>query len=243
MPENQTVIGVQREFFGILEEFFRHATGSTVTEFGTIDTFGDRIRASAPSLAARAPDAYDFASKSLAQFYEKNQLTLFTEAKRIAGLKLVLGGTSRFGQSQLSSVRKMLLYADTILIPDPVLPWLEVARSEERFRRIWLLQTAFTLLHLKPLIDADLPYPAVVLFPSYEKSLEDRDLVTQRGIRRLAAGILSSCLGKELGDGEELERYVVGNQAVFMNLVENHNLYIAPGGEVGQPLSVALPMY
>jgi hypothetical protein len=46
-------------------------------------------------------------------------------------MKLVLGGSSRFLESQLNAVRQLLLYADTVLIPDPILPWIEVDRSEE----------------------------------------------------------------------------------------------------------------
>ena len=243
MSKQETAIKDQREFFGILAEFFLRATGCAATDFATIDTFGDKIKANAPLLARRAPNAYAFASESLAAFYREHELDLFDEARRIEGLKLVLGGSSRFGQSQLDAVRKMLLYADTILIPDPILPWMEVARGEERFRIIWLLQTAFTLLHLKPLVDTDLPYPPIVLFPSYEKSLEQRDDATQSGIRQLAAGILSPYFNITFGDGDELERYVQSNQTEFMNVVGNHNLFVAPGGTLGQPLSEALLMY
>jgi hypothetical protein len=55
------------------------------------------------------------------------------------------------------------------------MPWLERDRREERFRHVLLLKAVHTLLQLKPLVDADLRYPPVVVFPSWEKSLEEHD--------------------------------------------------------------------
>ena len=38
-----------------------------------------------------------------------------------------------------------------------------------------MLQAAHALLHLKPIVDADLPHCPVFVFPSWEKLLEDTD--------------------------------------------------------------------
>ena len=92
----------------------------------------------------------------------------------IGGIKCVYGGSSRINQSTFDSYRKMALYSDTVFIPDPIIPWLEVERKEERFNLVYLLQSCYYLLKYKPLIDADLPYPAIIVFPSFEKSLEQR---------------------------------------------------------------------
>ncbi|HSE16286.1 MAG TPA: hypothetical protein VLB46_04490 [Pyrinomonadaceae bacterium] len=46
---------------------------------------------------------------------------------------------------QFDSVRKMLLYADTILIPDPILPWLE---SERPTSTLWNFEASdFATVH------------------------------------------------------------------------------------------------
>ena len=79
----------------------------------------------------------------------------------------MIGGTSRFPEAAFDGLRKFALYADTIFVPDPILPWIEVPREEEQFSQINLLQETFNLLKLKPLIDAKLPYPAVIVFPSW----------------------------------------------------------------------------
>ena len=97
----------------------------------------------------------------------------------------VLGGSSSFKASQFNSVTQSLLYADTILIPDPVMPWIESDRKEERFRNIRMLEAVFGILHIKPLVDAEFRYPAVMVFPSWEKLLEHNDAQTQAGISTL----------------------------------------------------------
>ena len=136
-----------------------------------------------------------------------------------------------------------MLYADTVLIPDPILPWIEDSREEERFRNVLFLQSIFALLHLKPLVDADLPYPAVIVFPSYEKSLERLDPTTQTGINGLLTGILSAYLGREFAGFEELKNFTVTNESDFLHGIDAHHLFVAPGGDIGQPLEDALNVY
>jgi hypothetical protein len=48
----------QREFFKILDEFFRKATGKQPKEFANIDKFGEVVRAGGQRLADRAPNAF-----------------------------------------------------------------------------------------------------------------------------------------------------------------------------------------
>jgi len=151
------IVAIQRELFGILEESFLRITGCKPTEFATFDTFDEVIRQGAQKLAKRAPEAFVYAHTALSAFYSTRGTELYDELKKMGGLSFVLGGSSRFLGSQFASVRKMVLYADTILIPDPILPWVEDPRPEERFRDVLFLQSVFALLHLKPLIDTDLP--------------------------------------------------------------------------------------
>jgi hypothetical protein len=174
---------LQREFFRILHDFFTNATGERPEDFADLDKFGEAIHQKGKQLAPRAARAFGKVAEDLKRFYVgEDRLTTFQQAREAGGMKLVLGGTSRFTSAHLASVGKMALYADTILIPDPVLPWLEVDRSEEKFRLIKLLEAVFFLLRLKPLVDANLPYPAVVIFQSWEKSLETQDEVTKKGL-------------------------------------------------------------
>ncbi len=156
-PKLAAVATVQRELFEVLDEFFRLATGGPAEEFAPLGSFGDRVCAEAMKIARRAPQAYIYAHDALGSFYKRFGPHLYSEAKSLRGLKLVFGGSSQLRKSQFESVRKMLLYADSILIPDPIFPWMESPRVEEGFRSVRFLETAFFLLHFKPLVDADLP--------------------------------------------------------------------------------------
>jgi hypothetical protein len=234
---------VQREFFEILDEFFRRATGGSAEEFAALDSFGEKIRADAQKLAPRAPQAYMYVHEALRAFYKRFGLHVFSEAKNLGGLKLVLGGTSHFGKAQFESVRKMLLYADTILIPDPILPWIESPRAEERFRSVQLLKTVFILLHFKAVVDADLPSPPILVVPSFEKSLEELDPTTQVRIGLLTTRVLSHFLGRKFDTFEELQEFAASKEAEFIRTVDEHSLFVAPGGHVGQPIRDALELY
>lgn len=140
-------------------------------------------------------------------------------------------------------MRTSLLYADTVLIPDPVAPWIESARGEERFRDVLLLQNAHALLHLKPIVDADLPNLPIFVFPSWEKPLEERDPHTQRGIDRLIADILGRFVEPSIGSLADAADFARKNPDQFISAVEKHNLIVAPGGEIGAPIAKALTQY
>ncbi len=243
MASAHRIVAIQREFFGILQEYFLRMTGSGPNEFATFDSFGTAVNQGAHKLATRAPDAYDYAFTALKAFYETYGLELYGEVKKLGGLSFVSGGSSRFLGSQFASVRKMVLYADIVLIPDPILPWVEDPRPEERFRNVLFLQSVFALLHLKPLVNADLPYPAVIVFPSYERSLERLDTVTQTRINELVTGIVSVYLGRKFENFDELKSFAATNESDFLTGIDKHHLFVAPGGDVGQPLEDAFKMY
>jgi hypothetical protein len=234
---------VQRKYFEIVDEFFRMATGGAAEEFASLDNFDEKVRAKAGAIAPRAPQAYMYAHEALRSFYMQFGSHLFSETKSVVGHKLVLGGTSGFYKSQFDTVRKMSLYADSILIPDPILPWIESARIEEGFRNVRLLEAAFFLLHLKPLVEADLRTSPIIVFPSYEKTIEERDPVTQARIHAFITRFMSHFLGRRFGNLEALRSFVTNEEATFLEAVERENLFVAPGGSVGQPLRDALDQY
>lgn len=233
----------QHDFFAILEEFFERATGKSPEAFATFDSFGEEIRKNSTALAKRVPDALRYAWDTLPQFYEHHRVQGFEEAKQAAGLKFVLGGSSRFGKTHFDSVRKMLLYADTILVPDPVLPWMEAPRDDERFQHVLHVEAAFSLLHLKPIVDAKLPYPAVIVFPSYEKSLEIQDAKTQGFINDFLVGVLSNKLGREFNEIAEIGTFATHEPEEFLRIVERQRLFVGPGCDPSQPLAEQLEEY
>jgi hypothetical protein len=99
------------------------------------------------------------------------------------------------------------------------------------------------LLHLKPIVDADLPYPAVLVFPSWEKSLENYDSVTQEGIANLILGVFSYGLDEQFSDVPEIVDYARMNSERFLSLAEQRQLFVAPGGRAGESIDEALGRY
>lgn len=73
--------------------------------------------------------------------------------------KLNLGGGSQFLGSHLNATRRALLFSDTILIPDPIMPWIERKREEERFNHVIPIQMAFFVLHLSDLLGQEFDIP------------------------------------------------------------------------------------
>ena len=234
---------MQKEFFNILDELFQKITGKPATKFATPDTFIEIMKKDTQKLAQRASDALPKGIEALCNFYNRVKKNSFAKTRSCGGMKLVFGGSSRFGASHLQAVRKMLLYADTILIPDPILPWVEVEREEEKFRHVHLLKTIFMLLQLKPLVDADLTYPAISVFPSYEKSLENNDETTRKGIENLALNFFSYYIKKPFQTMDEILGYVRTSEEKFLHDVEKNNLFIAPGGHKGADISKAIKEY
>lgn len=232
-----------REFFAHLEEFFLRATGKSAAKFATVETFRDVIRASATEIAPRGEAAFRWLDTEVRAFVARRGGDAFKDAKQLGGMSLVLGGSSRFLRSQLNSVSTAVLYSDTVLIPDPVMPWLEKDRTEEKLRHVLLLQAVHALLQLKPLVDANLPYPPVVVFPSWEKLLEEYDAQTQEGISQLLTDVLSNSLGEALVGFEEVVDFADRHSDRFCEAVDRNRLFIGPGGPVNEPLGKALARY
>jgi hypothetical protein len=233
---------IQKAYFSLLDEFFIRATGRKYSEFCAISDFAATIKASA-HLAPRMREAFIWADKALRDFYAGPGKDLFTLARAVGGQKLVMGGGSRFGETHFDSVRKMALYADTILIADPVLPWLEIPREEERFGHVLFIQAIFVLLHLKPLVDADLPYPPIVIFPSWEKLLERHDPQTREGQKGFAAATIAFHIKKDFANLEKLAQYAVEHTGEFFAAVEGAQLLVAQDCQPDMPLNEQVAQY
>lgn len=232
-----------RGLFGRLEEFFVRATGCTPNEFCSVSEFGDTVRSRASSIARRSECAFEWLDTEVRQYLALDGMEAFRAAKKLGGLKLVLGGSSRFQETQLNSVMGTALYCDTILIPDPIMPWLERERAEEKFQHVLVLKAAHAILQLKPLVDAALPYPPLVVFPSFEKSLEEHDEQTRLGIAHLLTEVVGWAAGQELSELDEVIEFSDSKPEEFLQSVDRSRLFIAPGGSSTSPLRQALQQY
>lgn len=183
--ELHDLIIYQDRYFEILTEFFLNATGCFPREFSPLDSFSESIQGmgatlrESPSRAEKFMVAFSTLEKELKKLYSEEGGKAFSAAKKLDACKLNLGGSSRFLGTQLNATRKSLLYSDTVLIPDPVMPWLEKKRDEEKFNHIIPLHMAFFILHLSDLKGDEFDLPPFFVFPSFEKSLEEHDQQTQ----------------------------------------------------------------
>jgi hypothetical protein len=234
-----------KEYFQLLEEFFVQVTGTASDKFAVEESFGERVRRDAREIATQKTyEAYQTYAEKIGKFHGKNTALLLGASQAVGGLRCVVGGNSRFPKAAFDGVRKFALYADTIFIPDPVLPWIEAERSEERFRNVLLLQACHDLLRLKPLVDADLPYPAVVVFPSWEWSLEASDEETKDGMSELVLGFFSHYLEATFEDESEIIEWVAGSgRNTFREVVDRHRLFWPPGAESPLPFGKAVEQY
>ena len=234
---------MQQEFFSILDEFFTRATGGGYQDFATSETFVPEMRRQAAGLVPLLAEALPWLGEALEGFYGRNRETSFGTPSQLSGVKLVMGGSSYFRPTHLDAVRKMALYGDTILIPDPILPWFETERPDSKFGSVYPLEAAFTLLQLKPLVDAPLSVPAVVVFPSWERSLEAHDPTTQDGIEAFWIRFFSHYLQNRFDDIDEVVDYVGKREREFLRVVEQKTLFVPAGATGKESMAEGLALY
>ena len=230
-------------------EFFVGATGKIPKDFCEIDRFPEAVREMGEkykgneSKLQSSYNSYVKLEEKLKKLYGKESTDCFKSAKNITCCKVNLGGSSRFYETQLNATRKSILFSDIILIPDPVMPWLETKREHERFKLVQILQAAYFILHLKDMLSDEFDIPPFLVFPSWEKSLEERDNITISATHQLIADICSYYIEPSIKTIQDVLAFVKSNEKEFLGKVENSNLFISPGGEVGEPIKQAIKTY
>jgi len=96
---------------------------------------------------------------------------------------------------------------------------------------------------VRSIVDAKLPYPAVIVFPSFEKSLEIQDAKTQGFINDFLVGVLSSKLGREFNEVTEIGTFATRKPEEFLRIVESQKLFVAPRCGPDRPLGEQLKEY
>ncbi len=238
----QEISGLMKDYFQLIEEFFIKLTGTRAEDFD-LNKFGAKLTTNFENLGSIDAKAYEIYAPKILDFQAQHTRILMNCASNLGGSQCVLGG-SRFPWAALKGIQKVALYADTMFIPDPLLPWLEVKRKEEKFAEINFLRACQYLLHLKPIVDANLPYPPIVVFPSWEKNLEMRDAETQDGISQLVLNFFSHYLGHTFEDETEIISFIQGKgKQEFIEKVDQYLLFWPPGQESILPFHKALEAY
>ncbi|MBD1584011.1 hypothetical protein [Pseudoalteromonas sp. S16_S37] len=244
-----TLLIYQRSYFEILEEFFIGATGCSFDKFCNQSEFTEAINKLGESLKNNSKRSsvcmasFETLAKKLGKLYSQESMECFQSVKNVKCCKINLGGSSRFLETQLNAVKKTILISDIVLIPDPVMPWLESKREHEKFKFVNIIEAVFFTLHLKNLHSQDFDMPPFLVFPSWEKSLEENDTQTKNETNQLIADFFSYYANREIISIEDVFDYVDSDENNFLTRVEEQRLFISPGGEVGEPLRDALRNY
>lgn len=247
--ELHDLIIYQDRYFEILTEFFLSVTGCLPRDFSSLDSFSESIRGMAitlrenPSRAENAMSAFSTLETELKKLYSEEGAKAFSAAKKLDACKLSLGGSSRFLETQLNATRKSLLYCDTVLIPDPVMPWLEKKRVEEKFSQVIPLQMAFFILHLNDLKGSEFDLPPFFVFPSFEKSLEEYDKQTQENSIQLITDVFSHYVDSGIAHLHDILEFASKYPDLYLERIEGAQLFVSPGSEPGEPLKVELENY
>lgn len=234
------LIAHQRNLFAVLEEFFERATGTSPKKFAHLSQFAKKMR-SLESRATGVQKAFEWAEPELNKVYRT--VKTYQHAAELGGIKAVMGGGAHFRATQLAAAKRMVLYTDTVLIPDPIFALIEVERPEERFRSIRILEEMFYILRLKPLVDADLGVPPVVVFPSFDRFLQRHDQITREKLTEFVGGTLGILLNLPLTCIEDSMAFATAHPEEFLEAVRAKQLLVAPGGPIGEPLDAALRRY
>jgi hypothetical protein len=230
-------------------EFFIGATGKLPKDFCKMDRFPEAVREMGKKYRGKESklqssyNSYIKLEEKLKKLYGKESIDCFKSAKNINCCKVNLGGSSRFYETQLNATRKSILFSDIILIPDPVMPWLETKREHEKFKLVQILQAAYFILHLKDMLSDEFDLPPFLVFPSWEKSLEERDNITISATHQLIADIFSYYIEPSIKTIEDVLAFVKSNEKEFLGKVEKSNLFISPGGEIGESIKQAIQTY
>ncbi|MEO1850024.1 MAG: hypothetical protein ABGX70_05895 [Psychrobacter sp.] len=232
----------QNTYLEILEELFSSLVGKDAIFFHSFDEVLQFSKNNLERFSGISNPYVDFFDK-LTSLYSKNGTEVYKFAQELNTCKLVLGGSSRFYGSHLNATRSSLLFADTVLIPDPILPYLERERIEERFQYIPVLKAVFFILQLRTLNSFQFDILPFIIFPSWEKSLESKDAYTQQQTKQLLTDIFSYYVDDGIQVLEDAHQFSQSHKDIFFRKVQENRLFVAPGEKPGGKLQGSIEHY
>jgi hypothetical protein len=247
--EMHYLIIYQNTYFEILTEFFVNVTGSLPRDFSSVDNFSESVHRMGKKVAGnhhktdKTKNPFSELEKKLKNLYAEKATSAFSSAKKIEACKLNLGGGSRFLGTHLNATRRSILFSDMVLIPDPVMPWIEKKRPEESFNLVNILQSTFFILHLSDLIGVDFDIPPFFVFPSFEKSLENNDIQTQQDTIKLITDVFSHYVDSGITSPENIMEFATKNPDKYFQQIEKSQLFVSPGCKPGETIKSALENY
>ena len=220
----------QCELFQLFEKLFVGLAGTASHTMRSEDEIKARMLAHLSSRKQHVFDDFNATAHELENFYHQKAISIFNIAKSLGGVKVVTGGQRSYGEAALVATRIAGLYCDTQLIPDPVYPFF-FGNLHLNAMHLQLAIALFYILPLRPLIDARLPEPPVLIFPSFEEGLEEKDTITQAGIASLMVKVVAPACDANLTTIEEILDFAKTHEDSFLDAVSRERLFIPPGGD------------
>lgn len=220
----------QCELFRLFEKLFVTLIGTASRNVSSIEEIKARMLARVRQSNYELIHNFNATADEIGKFYEENATSIFRVAKSLGGVKVVTGGQRQFGTPALTATRIAGLYCDTQLIPDPVYPFF-TGELHLNAMHLQLAIVLFRILPLRPLADARLIEPPIFIFPSFEESLEERDVTTKSGIASLLVKVVAPVCNAELQTIEELIEYARKHEHSFLDAITRARLFVPPGGD------------
>lgn len=214
------------ELFARMDDAFRVLTDRPATSYRTLEEFHEEFQKS-----KYGNDRLRIFSRKINQlldFYQEEALHKDVVIPQYSG-NFVLSG-QRFYRETLSSVTSMALYTDSILIPDPVLPWLERDRREESDAKAEMFDNLFHVLQLAPLVSPEIPGTPVALFPTWSKTREMYNAVENWQMNQAVTKFFGHYLECNFADIGDVQDFCATEKKRFREKIAQHNLFQPFGG-------------
>jgi hypothetical protein len=223
----------QCELFRLFGQLFAALTGVAIEHIGDYDEVRGRLTSRYRDEFNSLAKSFNRAADELTAFYNARGHEIFRYAKGLGGMKAVTGGQRQFTESALDATRISGLYVDTQLIPDPVYPFL-AADLPLNAKHLQLAHVLYFVLQLQPLVDARLPVPAIVVFPSFEEPLEENDATTKAGIEALLIQVVAPACDGTISAVSELLDYAARHPDKYLPAVMGAQLFVPQGHLPGE---------
>lgn len=222
----------QCELFHHFERLFAALTGAAIEHIVDFEDVRRRFISRGRDEYKALASSFNRAAEELTEFYTAHGHEMFRYAKGLGGMKVVAGGQRQFTESSLEATRISSLYTDTQLIPDPVYPFF-ASDLPLNATHLQLAHVLYYVLQLKPLVDARLPVPVIVVFPSFEEPLEENDAFTKAGIEALLLQVAAPVCDGSITAVSELLEYAAKYPDKYLPAVMKEQLFVPAHHEAG----------
>ena len=230
----------QKQLFDNLSETIQQIAGKGDWHKKTEDDFFNSISSQIEKQGKlKFVQTIENRTSDLAKFYENHRISIYRQAKKLGGLKLNIGGQREVTKTAISGIKRMALYADTQLIPDPIYPFFSTKTLSLKNHVASFMRQVFYLNKFTPLVQKDIENPPVFIFPSFENELEERDAHTQSGIWDMVTDVISNATQTKFSDIKETQMWIEENPEKFLEISANKQLLVPPGkqpGEIKNPI-------